>query len=102
MAAVQFSVYADKDNPSDVVEAYTFKFQYLDNPANARHKLISMTLPDACEKLVTVISGETGLQEILDCLWEYDKSLPDLPGECSIDRITVSRLTALSLETFDS
>jgi meiosis-specific protein HOP1 len=80
LASLQLSILLDKDNPANVVEAYTFTFEYTKKPSEERRELNGVTLTGPGGGQTTVRSMRNGLHGIVRGLIEFIKTLPDLPG----------------------
>lgn len=78
---VQFSIFADRENPSHVLESYAFSFQYLERIRSEDCQVFGLALSGPCGKSVTVTSARSGLDRIIRRLIEIDITLPNLPGK---------------------
>ena len=94
---VQFSIYADKSNPSEILELYTFAFQYHDAKDRGR-RLMGLTAPSHGGATITNLRSITyDMVNLIDQLKNYQHQLPALPSKLprKLDRI---RYTNLILE----
>jgi hypothetical protein len=80
LAAVQFSIITGLKDPSQILESYTFNFQYLENDDNADRQLVGLTFHDPRGEPVTIISARYGLLQIVHHLIKLNVNLPALPG----------------------
>lgn len=80
LSAVQFSIITGSKDPSNILESYTFNFQYIDNDSNTDRRLIGLTLLDPHGEPVTIISARYGLLQIVHHLIKLNVNLPALPG----------------------
>lgn len=77
---VQFSIYADKSRPSEILELYTFSFQYR-NGKDGERRLVGLTAPGRGSSMITTKSVRTGMINVIDQLNNYQQQLPSLPKE---------------------
>ncbi|MCJ1372482.1 DNA binding protein [Loxospora ochrophaea] len=80
LAAVQLSVVLDENNPSNVVESYTFSFKYSNHSKSIDRHLVGVTTPGSQDEPVTLESARYDQQEIFCDLVNLTQQLPDLPG----------------------
>lgn len=81
VATVQFSIYSDQENPSNVIESYRFSFEYAQTPGFASHQLAGMALSGSNGTSINVKSAMSRLERVHDCLYNWSNFAPDLPGE---------------------
>ena len=77
---VQFSIYADKSNPSEILELYTFAFQYHDAKDSGR-RLMGFTAPSPGGATITTQSITYDMVNLIDQLKNYQHQLPALPSK---------------------
>lgn len=80
--SVRFSIYADKDNTSNVLELYTFCFHYSDGVNLEDRHLAAVAIPGQGRERTAMANALTELKKIISHLCEYNQLLPDLPREC--------------------
>lgn len=80
LSGVQFSIFADVANPSNVLESYTFSFEYSKRISGGEHQLIGLALSGPRGKPVSMTSARSGLEKLVGRLIQIDVTLPDLPG----------------------
>ncbi|KAF6221378.1 hypothetical protein HO133_002233 [Letharia lupina] len=76
---VQFSIYADKSRPSEILELYTFSFQYRDGKDGER-RLMGLTAPGGGSGMITIRSVRSGMVNVIDQFKNYQQQLPALPS----------------------
>ncbi|CAF9927706.1 DNA binding protein [Imshaugia aleurites] len=76
----QFSIYADKSRPSDILELYTFSFQYRDGKAGER-ELMGLTAPGRGSSMITTKNIRYGMVNMINQLDSHRQQLPVLPKE---------------------
>lgn len=79
--SVRFSIFADRQKPSHILESYVFSFQYPENAHDEDGQVIGLALSAPCGKRVTITSARSGLERIIRRLVEIDITLPNLPGK---------------------
>ena len=79
---VQFSIYANKSRPSQVLELYTFSFQYRHGKDGER-RLMGLTPPGRDSVTITTRSVRSGMVNVMDQLHDYQQQLPTLPSKWS-------------------
>ena len=77
---VQFSIHADKSKPSEILELYTFAFQYHDAKDSGR-RLMGLTAPSHGGDTITTRSIRYDMVNLIDHLKNYQHQLPALPSE---------------------
>ena len=77
---VQFSIYADKSNPSEILELYTFAFQYYDAKDSGR-RLMGLTAPGPGGATITSRSITNDMVNLIDQFKNYQHQLPALPSK---------------------
>ena len=77
---VQFSIYADKSKPSEILELYTFSFQYHDVKDSGR-RLMGLTTPSHGGGTITTRSSKYDMVNLMDRLKNYHHQLPALPSK---------------------
>lgn len=93
LEAIQLTILADKNNPSNVLESYTFSFKYSGKPGHVDTRLESLSLdPVGCvADMKTIHSARKGLESIVRNIIELNAFLPILP---SMAPFTDLRITA--------
>lgn len=76
----QFSIYADKSKPSEVLEFYTFSFQYRTGKDGQR-RLTGLTTPGHGNGGITTRNLRTDMVNVIDQLNNYQQHLPPLPSK---------------------
>ncbi|KAL2040969.1 hypothetical protein N7G274_006427 [Stereocaulon virgatum] len=79
---VQFSIYADKVNPSHVLESYTFSFQYTGSRKDAKRQLSGMAGLGPAGVSSSIGAARAGLRKMIDQIYDYHQILATLPAEC--------------------
>ena len=74
LASVQLNIILDKKQPSEVVESYTFTFNYEET------HLKGLAISSGTRQPVTIKSAKHGLNMMIRYLIELIQTLPDLPG----------------------
>lgn len=87
LAAVQLSVILDRDNSSNVIESYTFSFEYGIDPSTAMKHLKGTIFSRPRGEAVTVRTTLSGIWLISQHLMELSLKLPDLPCEHDVWKI---------------
>ena len=77
---VQFSIYADKSRPSQILELYRFSFRYR-NGKDGNRSLIGLTAPGCGSDTITTRSVRSGMVNMIDQLHDYQQQLPVLPSK---------------------
>jgi hypothetical protein len=77
---VQFSIYADKANPSHVLESYTFSFQYTGSRKYAKRQLSGMAGWGSAGISINIGAARAGLRNMIDQIYDYHQNLATLPG----------------------
>ena len=90
---VQFSIYADKSRPSQVLELYKFSFQYCHGKDGER-RLMGLTPPGRGSGTITTRSVRTGMVNVMDQLHDYQRQLPALPSKSSRGKWRIMRTDA--------
>ena len=92
LSGVLFSIYADKNNPSQILESYKFSFQTSGNASGYSQALgLAFSGPQGQE--VTITSARAGLKSIVEALRLVERQLPALPGQSAIQRMKIQNLT---------
>ncbi|CAD6568308.1 MAG: DNA binding protein [Alectoria sarmentosa] len=76
----QFSIYADKSRPSEILELYTFSFQYHDGKDGER-RLVGLMAPGRDSGMITTRNVRSRMVNVIDQLNKYQQQLPTLPRE---------------------
>lgn len=76
----RFSIYADKSKPSEVLELYTFSFQYR-NGKDGQRRLTGLTTPGGGNGMITTRSLRSDMVNAIDQLNNYQQQLPALPSK---------------------
>ena len=76
----QFSLYADKSEPSRILELYTFSFHYR-NGKNDDRRLMGLTPLGRGDGTITTISVRSGMVNVVNQLHDFQQQLPALPSE---------------------
>lgn len=79
LAALQLTIFENKVNPSNVLEAYTFSFKYAGSAEDDSLRLAGMQLDHPAGK-ATVRDVKYGLQMVVRRLVQLSTILPELPG----------------------
>lgn len=77
---VRFCIYADKSNPWNVLEAYTFSFNYSNNGLGTHQKLVGIGFSNDDRPPVSIGGARSSLENFMNRLHHFDQNLPDLPG----------------------
>lgn len=83
LSSVLFSIYADKNNPSHVLESYTFSFR-TSKDANGNSQALGLAFSGPHGQPVTITSARAGLKSIVDALRLVESQLPELPGQSAV------------------
>ena len=76
---LQLSIFEDASKPSNIVENYTFTFNYMHSPNRTREiDGLSIALPNG--PLITVKTATYAMQMLIRRLISLCNTLPDLPG----------------------
>lgn len=86
LSSVLFSIYADKNNPSHVLESYTFSFQS-SKDAGGNSQALGLAFSGPHGQPVTITSARAGLKSIVDALRLVESQLPALPGQSGVQRM---------------
>ncbi|KAF2493327.1 hypothetical protein BU16DRAFT_583445 [Lophium mytilinum] len=79
LRAIQLNIFEDADNPSNVVETYTFTFNYVRSPDRSVAVVgIEMTGPNS--ESVTIKNAKYAMQMFIRRLMTLCSTLPDLPS----------------------
>ncbi|OAL62938.1 hypothetical protein A7C99_5323 [Trichophyton rubrum] len=84
LEAVQLTVFVDKENPSHVLETYTFSFNYTDGGVNELKKgleAVSLETNVLTTEIKTFRTAKQGLEMIIRRLITLSTFLPILPSE---------------------
>lgn len=79
--AIRFTIYADKDNSSNVLELYTFCFQYSNTADLQDRRLAGIAITGRGGENTIMANARTGIINIMTHIREYNQILPDLPRE---------------------
>jgi meiosis-specific protein HOP1 len=80
LAAIQFAIFLDKDNPEDIAESYTFSFKYQGDLGHGTRRLSGMGMAGPSGQSITLRSARDKLQGFLRSLCAITSLLPALPG----------------------
>lgn len=82
LEAIQLTILVDKENPSNVLESYTFSFKYSGVRGDVDSRLESLSLdPVGCvADMRTAQAARTGLEMIVRRLITLSAFLPTLPS----------------------
>ncbi|KAH0562398.1 hypothetical protein GP486_002908 [Trichoglossum hirsutum] len=81
LAAIQFAIFLDKDNPEDIAESYTFSFKYQGDPRRGTRRLSGMGIAGPSGQSISLGSARDKLQGFLRSLCTITSLLPALPAE---------------------
>ncbi|KAI9867808.1 MAG: DNA binding protein [Trichoglossum hirsutum] len=81
LAAIQFAIFLDKDNPEDIAESYTFSFKYQGDLGHGTRRLSGMGMAGPSGQSITLRSARDKLQGFLRSLCAITSLLPALPAE---------------------
>lgn len=81
LTSVRFTIYADVENPSDILESYTLSFQYAEHARSEDSEIVALSLAGPHGEPMTMKGAISGVQKIIKRLIEIDINLPALPGQ---------------------
>ena len=83
LEAVQLTVFVDKNQPTQILESYTFTFKYTGDAGDVNSRLASMSLDSVgcTAEMTTLHSARQGLEMIIRRLITLSSFLPVLPSE---------------------
>lgn len=79
LKGLQLSIFEDAGNPSNVVENYTFTFNYIQSP-NRERTIDGVRLSLPYGPTVTIKTATYAMQMLVRRLISLCNTLPDLPG----------------------
>ncbi|MCJ1469663.1 DNA binding protein [Pseudocyphellaria aurata] len=79
LSSILFSIYADKNNPSRVLESYKFFFR-TSKEVNGNSQPMGLAFSGPHGRPVTITSARAGLKSIVDALRLVESQLPALPA----------------------
>lgn len=85
LSSVLFSIYADKNNPSHVLESYMFSFRTIED-ISGNPQAFGLAFSGPHGQPVTITSARAGLKSIMDALRLVESQLPALPGQSSVQK----------------
>lgn len=80
LSSIIFSIYADKNNPSHVLESYKFFFRTSED-VSGNSQPLGLAFSGPHGQPVTITSARAGLKSIVDALRLVESQLPALPGQ---------------------
>ena len=80
LSAVQFNIVTGSKDPSNILESYTFSFQYSENENKTDLQLVGLTLLDPHGEPINRASAKHELFQIVSHLIKLNVYFPALPG----------------------
>lgn len=81
LAAIQLTIFEEEVTPSNILEAYTFSFEYAGSVRNHTRRLAGLQLKGSTGEPITVRDAKYGVQMMVRRLVQLSTILPQLPGE---------------------